>query len=758
MRRSPTSWCGAAGAVLTAILATAWAQPLPAATGEPAGGSTAEVADPAAAAGSGEGSTVGEAISIQRAARKQWLELIQTMQQVAKDLEATEPEAARTLASAARKAQEALISDDMTKVIQFLQDGMVVPADATQAEVIRKLKAVLETLRGGDLRLKDRLERLRAWEGYLKSIDANLQRQRELEEHSQHVMTGDEEAQTLEALASQIHALAEQERQIKKNTEALEADPNVRKLVEAREAIRALARKQAALDKATTSALALAAEAQGLLGSEAGKAAEHLDLLAKDADLARAMKDAGVDPNAAEVAGRHTHGAAEEMQKTSAALAQGEATAAAQAAVDSHLHDAEQALTDAIEKMSGAQQAGQLTDAQEDLRQKTDEVAAAVAKAEATPPDAPNTVAQAAEHMGQAAEHLQNQDKPQALDREGKALEALEAEAARLEQKAAALKEAAANPEYAEHQDQQEDLAKDSSELSQQMAGTPPENSEEEPEAAPGQPSVQAASENQEQAAGQLGQQNASAARDSQNQAIRNLEKARTELSEAINQEKEAAQQQALAEIEARLRKVLEEQKRLSAGTKDVHAKTKADGSFDRAEKVRLGDLANGEGKLAEETGAVVQLLEEEGTTIVFPSILQEIREDLSKTQELLASEQPGPLTQGIQQEIEARLQDRIEALQEELADRREKNEDEDSGEGEGEGQEPLVSILAELKMLRTLQSHINHRTVLLDETRRAGQASETVVEVQHKVLADRQNKVGKMTRDLAEILKNRSR
>jgi len=60
---------------------------------------------------------------------------------------------------------------------------------------------------------------------------------------------------------------------------------------------------------------------------------------------------------------------------------------------------------------------------------------------------------------------------------------------------------------------------------------------------------------------------------------------------------------------------------------------------------------------------------------------------------------------------------------------------------------------VAELKMLRTLQAHVNRRTVLLDETRRAGRLPADVVEVQHRVLSDRQNALGRMTRHLAETL-----
>jgi len=715
---------------------------------------------------------VGEAISLERAARKQWLDLIQAMTQVARELEKSEPDSARVIAAAAQKAQEALIGDDMAKVIQFLEDGMIVPADATQADIIKKLKDVLETLRGGDMRLKDRLAQIAEWKKYLKEIDQNLQRQKELEEHSRQVAFGEQEAKGLEDLASEVKELAAKEREIAKATDGLAADPNVKKLVDAREAVRALLRKQDALGKVTESAgagqMALASEAQKALGTEADKVKDTLGEPAKDPPLAKAMEDAGVKPNAAQAAAESTAKAGGEMKQATSALEKSDAPAAstAQGTASSHLRDAEKALSDAIDKMGGKKPAGQLAARQEDLKKKADDVAAKVDKAtgaqpsgqpsesgkpsESGQPSPKNNVAKAAEHMGRAAEHLKDQDQPSALDREKKAIESLEAQAKELQKKAGDVREAMKNPDHPGQKGKQDELAQQSKDLASKMLGKPSDPSGQPP--APGQPSVQKASQNQQQAGQSLGQQKPSEANKDQNEAEKNLEDAKKELADAIQKEQDAAQQQALAQIETMLRKVLESQKRLSTGTKDTQAKAKPDGKFERTESVRLADLADGEGKLAEDTQGIAKLLDDEGTTIVFPSVLRDVREDMAKTQELLASLQPGALAQGIQKEIEDRLQEMIDALQKEMSDRRQKDQ---QGKGQGKGQkQPLVPPIAELKMLRSLQVQINNRTVLLAETSKANQAAPDVIKLQHKVLSDRQNTVGKMTRDLAETLK----
>jgi hypothetical protein len=450
------------------------------------------------------------------------------------------------------------------------------------------------------------------------------------------------------------------------------------------------------------------------------------------------------------------------MQRAATALDKSEAPAAstAQGTASAHLRDADKALCDAIDKMGGKKPSGELAARQEDLKKKADEVAAKVDKAtgaepsekpgEPAKPGSKNNVAKAAEHMGKAAEHLKSQDQPSALDREKKAIDSLEAQAKELQKKAGDVREAMKNPDHPGQKGKQDDLAKQSKDLASQMQGKP---SDKPSEPAPGQPSVQKASENQKQAGQSLGQQKPSEANKDQKDAEKNLEDAKKDLADAIQKEQDAAQEQALAQIEVMLRKILESQKRLSTGTKETHAKAKPDGKFERTESVRLADLADGEGKLAEDTQGIAKLLDDEGTTIVFPSVLRDIREDMAKTQELLASLQPGVLTQGIQKEIEDRLQEMVDALQKELSDRRQKDQQKDGKSPPG-GKQPLVPPIAELKMLRSLQVQINNRTVLLNQAGQANQATPEALKLQHKVLSDRQNTVSKMTRDLAETLK----
>jgi hypothetical protein len=70
-------------------------------------------------------------------------------------------------------------------------------------------------------------------------------------------------------------------------------------------------------------------------------------------------------------------------------------------------------------------------------------------------------------------------------------------------------------------------------------------------------------------------------------------------------------------------------------------------------------------------------------------------------------------------------------------------------GGGGGGGSSPLVPMVAELKMLRSLQLQVNRRTEELDAQNRAGKVDEVIGRNQHTLLGDRQAKVAKLAREL---------
>jgi hypothetical protein len=170
---------------------------------------------------------------------------------------------------------------------------------------------------------------------------------------------------------------------------------------------------------------------------------------------------------------------------------------------------------------------------------------------------------------------------------------------------------------------------------------------------------------------------------------------------------------------------------------------------------LKLGELSDGEGSLAAKTGKVLKLVAGEGTTVVFPVVLKEIKDDLGEVQRRLAHKKAGRLTQTMQQGVESNLKDLIAALQREMGRRKKGG---GGGGGGGGGKPPLVPPEAELRMLRTRQKQIYNRTLVLDASTRKGELAEPEVKHQHQVVAERQKALEDMTGQLREKLRKKDR
>jgi hypothetical protein len=121
----------------------------------------------------------------------------------------------------------------------------------------------------------------------------------------------------------------------------------------------------------------------------------------------------------------------------------------------------------------------------------------------------------------------------------------------------------------------------------------------------------------------------------------------------------------------------------------------------------------------------------------------------MKKVQALLFKTEVGPFCQGIEEDIIAALKEIIEALkkaQQELKDRKDQPPP-------GQGQpppNPLINVLAELRMLRNLQVKVNKRTIDYGKQYPGEQAEDVKIQEELRSLAERQVKIQKATKDIA--------
>jgi hypothetical protein len=238
-----------------------------------------------------------------------------------------------------------------------------------------------------------------------------------------------------------------------------------------------------------------------------------------------------------------------------------------------------------------------------------------------------------------------------------------------------------------------------------------------------------------------------------QQKAREELEKAKAELEKILKQLREEEMERTLQALEARFRKMLEMQVKVFEGTKKLDA-IPADERTREAD-VQAGRLGGDEAKIAVEAEKALQLLSEEGSSVAFPATVEQMTDDMRQVAERLNQGKTDTITQGIEEEIVATLEELLQALeqaQEKLEEQKKQDQQQQPMQGSPQEQ-PLVDAIQELKMIKSLQLRVNRRTdrfakLLQNENDPVGQANT-------KELVDALDKLGERQRQVFEIVRD---
>jgi hypothetical protein len=130
--------------------------------------------------------------------------------------------------------------------------------------------------------------------------------------------------------------------------------------------------------------------------------------------------------------------------------------------------------------------------------------------------------------------------------------------------------------------------------------------------------------------------------------------------------------------------------------------------------------------------------------------------DDMRQVAERLNQSKTDTITQGIEEEIIATLEELLQALeqaQEKLEEQKKQDQQQQQPMQGGQQEQPLVDAIQELKMIKSLQLRVNRRTdrfakLLRDENDPVGQANT-------KELADALDKLGERQRQVFEIVRD---
>jgi hypothetical protein len=270
-------------------------------------------------------------------------------------------------------------------------------------------------------------------------------------------------------------------------------------------------------------------------------------------------------------------------------------------------------------------------------------------------------------------------------------------------------------------------------------------------EAMPGRKQVQEAIENQHNAEKKIEENKKDEASTEQDEAIKKLEEVRKEIERRLRQLREEELERLLANLEARCRRMLQIQIEVYEATKRLHGTIQANEGQKptRAEDLKAGELSGREGQIVTEANKALQLLEEDGTSVAFPQVLEQVRDDMKGVQVRLFKTDVGAFTHVIEDDIIAQLKEMIEALKKQQQELKDKKNQPPPPNGQPPPQ-TLINLLAELKMIRSRQLQINKRTTAYGKQYPGEQADDPDIQGELHKLGQQQNKIQKATKDIA--------
>jgi hypothetical protein len=236
-----------------------------------------------------------------------------------------------------------------------------------------------------------------------------------------------------------------------------------------------------------------------------------------------------------------------------------------------------------------------------------------------------------------------------------------------------------------------------------------------------------------------------------QTEALQKLDEAIAELEEVLRQLREEEMERVLALLEGRFRQMLEQEIKIYEATQRLEKTPEEERG--RNLDIRANKLAFDQRKVAGQADRCLTLLLDEGSSIAFPEVVEQIRDDMESVSDRLAESKVGTVTLDMQQEIIASLEEMIAAFQQAQQDL-EKPQPPQPGQPGESGEQPLVDALAELKMIRSLQMRVNLRTQryakLLDNVDDPiGQAATDDLRRALSELGERQARIQRITRDI---------
>ncbi len=675
----------------------------------------------------GTSSGEGELVAQVHFTREQFSALMAKMREVADLVEATEPETAQVLRQAAEQAELAFVEEDMQRVAELLNEGLLSAAESNQATVIAELEKILELLRSGTLDPDERERRLDTWENQLAALERLAQDQQRLEQESRVLVNAEAIEQQFRDLEQEVAEIVQAQKNLNERTREWSEQESSQAISRIAELLQTIENAQiqqetlsAIVDQAGLDQLPMLKPFQENLGDALNELTSQAGQMAQDSEWQQQLGELSESDSLPAEAAEAMAEVAEALSQAQISMAQagkamGESaaqeTSDRQEDAEADLADAARALRELLDAASADTPAGQMAQEQADLARTTAELGNRLEELSELTGLEPNfgNVGRAAREMAEAANDLADQLGDDAAKHQQEAIDQLEEEQYRLAQLERRIKEMQERA-LEEQANDQEEIADRTDELAERMN----ERDEESGEQTPGNEAARRAGESMRRASGGLSQGQAGQANEDQKKALEELKNAIEDLETAIEDERRKLEQEQLAQIEQLLRKILNAQKPLTEATRNVYEGRDENNQYGRPAQLKLAELAESEGDIRGQVLDVITKIQDRGGAVVFTPLLEEVADDLGTISARLASLLPDLPTQLLQEDVEETLEEMLAAIKLEI-EKRKRDADAPPPPPPGPGGEtpppPLVSMKTELKLLLVMQKQLLERT-----------------------------------------------
>lgn len=270
----------------------------------------------------------------------------------------------------------------------------------------------------------------------------------------------------------------------------------------------------------------------------------------------------------------------------------------------------------------------------------------------------------------------------------------------------------------------------------------------------PGREQLEEAKKAMQEAIDQLKKQQRDGALKQQDDAISKLQEAQKKLEETLKQLREEEKEMILAALEARFQRMLSLQTQ-------IYEDTVALGSTVRAEWLNTAitgcrELSQQQADLTRECSLTVGLLREDGTSVSILIAVEDIESDMKTVASRLQQTKAAELTQSMQTDVIEALKELIETAQKEMEEMKQDQKPQQQQSGPQQ-KAALVELMAEIKVLRSLQLRVNRRTATVDRLLQENDATEQAGLLnQVEELAIRQNRLTESAGELARQMEKK--